>query len=506
MAEGWENLSDPIFHYAASRADAVALVDGNETLTYGALAPLVASASVYLCDLGMSPGDRIGLALTNSADHVILLLAVLRVGATPVELSVEDTPEALAATANKYGVRTIFTEAHAPPPPGIARVRVDLGWRGMIAAKAGDHRAAASADALEIISLTAGSTGLPSGVIWTQRQYMQRIALRLAILYPQPQADFRPADLLLTVSMRHGWFFVCVLMQVSAGGRLVLLPELSKAADLIRIIAASEPALVCVTANMCRAFLGAAPDQGLLFPQLYLLESAGLPLYGEEKRAILSRVAANFLESYGTAGIGTISILRAAEIPRKSDGVGQVLPTLQVEIVDDNGIVLPRGMFGKIRCRGRLMPRGCPEDAGQRRSEYISGGWYYPGDIGAFDTEGYLHLRGRVADVIRRGGREIYAAEVEAALIAHPLVADAAVIGVPISATAAHEMVAFVVPRGALTHDEIVRHCRARLPPDRLPDRIYYPNDLPRIAGSKVNRRRLLEIAAEERAQQVGAG
>ncbi|HEX3974202.1 MAG TPA: hypothetical protein VHX19_22905 [Stellaceae bacterium] len=93
--------------------------------------------------------------------------------------------------------------------------------------------------------------------------------------------------------------------------------------------------------------------------------------------------------------------------------------------------------------------------------------------------------------------------KVEAALTAHPLVADAAVIGVPISATA-HEMVAFVVPRGALGHDEIVRHCRSRLPPDRLPDRIYYPNDLPRIAGSKVNRQRLLEIAAEERVKQIG--
>jgi acyl-CoA synthetase (AMP-forming)/AMP-acid ligase II len=79
---------------------------------------------------------------------------------------------------------------------------------------------------------------------------------------------------------------------------------------------------------------------------------------------------------------------------------------------------------------------------------------------------------------------------------------------VPISAIAqeiAHEIVAFVVPRGALSHAEIERHCHARLPADRLPDRIYYPNDLARIAGSKVNRQRLLEIAAEERAKQGGA-
>lgn len=497
-----DNLSDPIFHHAAAHPNAVALTDGNDTLTYGALASLVASASIYLHDLGIGQGHRIGIALTNSADHVILLFALLRVGATPVELSIEDGPEAQAATAAKYGIRVIFTEAHAVQPPGLARVRVDLGWRRAIAGKSGDQRAASSADALEIISLTTGSIGLPTGVISTQRQYMQRIELRLALYYPQPAADFRPVDLLLTVSMRYGWFFIGALTQLSAGGRLVLLPELTKAADLIRIIVASGPALVCVTANMARAFLNAAPEQGLLFPRLYLLESAGLALFAEEKRAILSRVTANFLETYGTAGIGTVSVMIPAEMSRKADSVGRVLPTVQVEIVDDNDIVLPRGMFGQIRCRSGLMSRACPEDAGQRSAEYIRDGWYYPGDIGALDAGGYLYRRGRVAHVIRRGGRDIYASEVEAALTTHPMVIDTAVIGVPVSPTG-HEMVAFVVARAGLNHDELVQHCRTRLPPDRLPDRIYYPNDLPRLAGGEVNRQRLLEIAAEERAKRT---
>jgi long-chain acyl-CoA synthetase len=504
VTDGWQNLSDPIFHYAQARPDAIALSDGNETLSYRALASLIASASVYLRDAGIAEGDRVGLALTNSADHVILLLALLRIGATPVDLSIEDAPEALAATASKYGMGTIFTEAHALSPPGITRIRVDLGWRGRLATGPGDHRSAASAEALEIISLTAGSTGVPCGAIWTQRQCMQHIALRLAILYPRPAADFRPADLLLTVSMRDSWSFFGALMQLSAGGRLVLLPEMSKVADLIRTIAASGPALACVTANMCRGFLAAAPAQGVLFPQLYLLEAAGMPLFGDEKRAILARVAANFIESYGTAAIGTISTLRAAEMARKSASVGWPLPTIQMEIVDDNGVVLARGMPGKLRCRSALMARACPEDAGSHSSEYTRDGWYYPGDIGAFDADGYLHLRGRVADVVRRGARDIYSAEIEAALLAHPRVADAAVIGVPVSA-AGRELVAFVVARGAHSHAEIERHCRARLPAGGLPDRIYYPNDLPRIAGSKVDRRRLLEIAAEERAKLAGA-
>ncbi len=86
MAVPSDNLSDPVFHYAAERPDARALIDGPSVLTYRQLADLVGRASVYLTARGIGVGDRVGVSLTNSIDHVILVLALLRVGATLAEL------------------------------------------------------------------------------------------------------------------------------------------------------------------------------------------------------------------------------------------------------------------------------------------------------------------------------------------------------------------------------------------------------------------------------------
>ncbi len=138
MDPRWQNLSDPIFHCAQTRGDAPALIEGPERLSYRALAALIAKTTVYLHELGIGQGQRIGVALTNSIDHVILQFALFRIGATLVELPVEDSPEALAATARQYGIRTIFTEAHAP------RHRISTASASILPGAAGWRRRAAT--------------------------------------------------------------------------------------------------------------------------------------------------------------------------------------------------------------------------------------------------------------------------------------------------------------------------------------------------------------------------
>ncbi len=84
----------------------------------------------------------------------------------------------------------------------------------------------------------------------------------------------------------------------------------------------------------------------------------------------------------------------------------------------------PPKSLGTIRCRSPLLSRPCPENGGGPRAEYFRGEWYYPGDIGMLDADGYLYLRGRVADIIRRAGHEVFAPDVEAAIVRHLLVAE----------------------------------------------------------------------------------
>jgi acyl-coenzyme A synthetase/AMP-(fatty) acid ligase len=192
-------------------------------------------------------------------------------------------------------------------------------------------------------------------------------------------------------------------------------------------------------------------------------------------------------------------------VARKADSVGRLLPLVEVEIVDDDDRPVAPGSFGQIRCRGALMARPCAESAGDKRTEYFRNGWYYPGDVGALDAEGYLRLRGRTAEIIQRGPATVFLPEIEAALATHPNVAEVAVIDAP-SPRQGVEIVAFIVAHGGLQHDELARHCRDRLAPAQRPDRVYYVDTLPRIAGGKLDRPRLQSLAQSEAVRQGGAG
>jgi len=503
MAQEWENLSDPIFHYAQARPQAVAISDGNEALDYRALASLVARAGVYLRDHGIGEGDRIGIALTNSADHVILLFALLRIGATPVELSSDDNIDTVAAIAAKYGIRTIFAEAHAAPIAGVRQIPVGLYWRREIEGKTGDHRSAAGGDRHRVIALTTGSTGVPAGWMLTQTHVMQRAATFAMRLPPRAREIDTPSHMLVTMSLRYIWMIANIAFQVGAGDVVVLLPDFTQGPDLLRALAAWDDAIISVTPSICRYLLRAAPETGLLLPRVLSFEVGGLPLHGDEKRAVIERITPNLFEAYGTTAAGAITRLVPADILRKPNSVGAPLTGTVVEIVDARGESLPADTIGEIRCKPPSSLGLCAEDErhGAERVERIEGGWCYTGDMGCLDPDGYLYIKGRTVDFIRREGTEFFASEIEAVIASYPAVAETAVVALP-SPARGEEIIAFVVKHGALDHDELGRYCRARLAPERLPDRVFYIDSLPRIAGQKPDRLRLQALAAAEIARK----
>jgi acyl-coenzyme A synthetase/AMP-(fatty) acid ligase len=266
----------------------------------------------------------------------------------------------------------------------------------------------------------------------------------------------------------------------------------------LRAAIAWGDAILAVTPNACRHFLSVAPEQGLLLPQMRRLEFGGQPLYGDEKRAVLTRITPNFHDNYGSTAGGFVTGLSGQDMITHPDSVGRAPPGIELSIVDSAGRALPPGVDGEIRLRPLYAVARCGETgAGNTSGERIVDGWCYTGDIGHLDADGFLYLKGRGTDLIRRGGIELFAPEIEAVLLAYPAVADAAVVGLPVIGQE-DQVVAFIVKRGELIHDDLARHCREQLKPGRWPDRVFYLDALPRIPGGKVNRIRLLEIAAEQ--------
>jgi acyl-coenzyme A synthetase/AMP-(fatty) acid ligase len=126
-------------------------------------------------------------------------------------------------------------------------------------------------------------------------------------------------------------------------------------------------------------------------------------------------------------------------------------------------------------------------DAAAGGTEGFQEGWYYPGDIAVLDAKGYLTLKARAPEVIRRRGVEIYPAEIEAVLAQHPSVAEAVVVGVTPPGQEV-QVIAVMVPRGKAQLEAVAQHCRERLPPEKFPNQLYWAEQLPRTGPGKVDR------------------
>ena len=222
---------------------------------------------------------------------------------------------------------------------------------------------------------------------------------------------------------------------------------------------------------------------------------------------VAERISPELYDVYGSAGCGILSALGPKEMVSRGNTVGRVIPFAEVEIVDRQGNSLPPGSTGHIRCRGPAISSGFySESDNAAGTEGFRDGWFYPGDLGAFDEGGYLVLKGRSSDLIVRRGIEIQPTEVEAVLSEHPSVAEAAVCGRP-SPAIGEEVVALVVARGESQHEELSQYLIGRLPQEKLPDRIIYAKSLPKTNTGKVNRQEVKAMAARHGARTtIGMG
>lgn len=495
MPAVWTNITDPIFAHAARKPRAVAVVEGATELTFAEFALLIAKCTVYLKQLGIKSGHRVGVRMTNSADHLILSLALLRMGAVKFELSPASAPGELEAITRKFNLGTLFLEPPMKLYRGARSVAMDLSWRASIDALEGDVRHDDASGEPYYINLTSGSTGLNKGIIVHHRQMIERFQQYDAALSATGIiSSANPPTFLMIGHLAFAGFHAFMLYQLMSGAKTVVMPEFARFYDIIRYVNQHDDAVAMIVPALCDVFLSCAQKGVMLFPKVRALVAGGVPLAGDIKRAMLAKVTPNFYEVYGASGTGWISLLRPDDMGRRSEGVGTPLPGMEVEILNAAGEVLPKNRIGHVRCRSSSTSENylVAEDRSSG-AEGFRDGWYYPGDLGQLDSNGFLSLKGRISDVITRNGIEVYPAEIEAVLTAHSSVAEAAVVGIP--GRRGERVVALVVCKGAQQHDALVEHCMAKLTPEKRPSSIAYVSALPRTPAGKVNRPKVKEVA-----------
>jgi fatty-acyl-CoA synthase len=343
------------------------------------------------------------------------------------------------------------------------------------------------ADAPAQIQYTSGTTGFPKGAVLRHRGVVNNARLmgaRLGMTADDRCLNFMP--------MFHTGGCVCgTLIPIAFGAAHVILPGFD-AGTVLRVIEAERiTELGCVTTMF--TMLLEHPDCATTdVSSLRAGWTGGAPVPAELVRRVEREFGMQLTIVFGQTESGpTITQTRLDDTPTdKAETVGTVLPRTEVKIVDPvSGETVPVGATGELCCRGYLVMAGYFELPEQTAQAIDADGWLHTGDLCSMDERGYVTVTGRLKDMIIRGGENIYPKEIETALVGHPRVLDAAVVGVP-DPVFGEQPAAFVrvAPGEQLTGDELKAYLRERLAPHKTPRVWRFVTELPLTPSGKVRK------------------
>ena len=493
-------LADAARHSGAREA----LVCGDERLSYSDYQSCVAGFAAELIDLGAT-GRHVAILMENSIDQCVAIFATHAARAAAVTLNPLYTEHELRPIlADAKPLVLVYAEKFAA---GIEPLAQSLGIPNLIRIGAAKRltqwqgrdlqlpQPLPSPSDLASLQYTGGTTGHSKGVRLSHRAICTNIAQREVLLPTRKDTEI----LLCVMPLFHIYAMaMCLHNMVGCRGTMVILPrfDADKVFDLLadaRItIFAGSPTLFTGLMNHPRF---ASTD----FSNLHLSYSGSAALPEELFRRWERASGAPVVEGYGQTESGPVISFNPLDGVRKPGSVGRVLPDTEVEIVDlETGeVVLPCGERGEIRLRGPQLMDGyhnLPEET----AATLRDGWLYTGDIGEFDTDGYLFIRDRKKEMLKVSGFNVFPREVEEVLFAHPDVLEAAVVGMP-DAYRGETVCAYVVPRRdtLLDAENLKDFCRKRLAGYKVPSRIEIVEQLPKTRVGKIDKLQLRGITRQ---------
>lgn len=471
------NLADMLAVHARMRGQQIAIEQGEVALTYAQLEDAVGRRAAHLTALGLGPGDVVGVALRDTVEHVVVLYAVARLGAIVLPLDCRWLDAEKQRVAAHFGARCVLVEPGAAFPDTRC-VAVDAHW---LTALAGVTPMSPGVDGERglVMSLSSGTTGRPKGPLLSHAGMLHRFVTHWAELGFGTQTVYVNAT-----PLYFGGGRAFSLSTLYVGGRLVLFAPPYEPTALAQELARRGATATFLVPTLLRRLLACedAPLAGLR--GLRTLISSGSALTPPERASIRERLCPGFLEYYSSTEGGGVSVLHPQDQAAHPASVGRPVFGVEVQIVDDDHQPLPAGEVGRIRYRGPGMAPGFFNDAAASEDAFRDG-WFYPGDLGTLDNAGFLHLKGRLKDMIIRGGVNIYPQEIEALLLGQDGVADAAVVGWP-SREFNEEVAAFVTLSRPVDEATLLAVCQRELARYKVPRQIFVVSELPRNSGGKV--------------------
>jgi acyl-coenzyme A synthetase/AMP-(fatty) acid ligase len=462
----------------AAYPDRPAIIDSSGVLTFGGLYAQVTRLAAALRAEGLRPGDRVAVSIADERRHLLASLALLRLGCPQATLATHDPPQVRAGLIDKCGLVAVVGDGTAMDP--VAAIQPD--FEATAHGSAVEFLDMPEDEATAVLFTGSGTTGTFKVIPISHGAFLAQAVTRQVAA--TSGIEYIPASVEFLYPKKHRLRSAVTgytsLLQTAEQSEM---PELCRrhAVDFLRLAPAQAQSLIDAAASGARLPDGIAVYVG------------GSRISGGLRAAFQERQVPSLYVEYGATECGNIAVAGPGMHARYPDGVGQPLPGVAIEIVDDDGRVLPAGAEGLIRIRTPGMAQAYLDDE-ELTARVFRDGWFQGGDRGALTDDGVLVFGGRADDMMILSSINIFPSEIEKVAESFPGVLECAAF--PLRSTV-HGDIPMLAVVGETNADltGLMAYCRERLGV-RAPRKVIGLAEMPRSPQGKIVRRELSDRAA----------
>lgn len=503
------NLPQKLAEQSQLNPDKEAIVYHSQRMSYKQLNIMIDKLAGGLCQTGILPGDRVLLVMENCPEFIISYYAIIKMRGIVVPVNPHYTPNEYslimldarpAAVITNGQLVPVFKKlsAEIPVRRGIIATGYNNGEKEVFNFEKvlnsgpdafNPDRNAGRHDVVELL-YTSGTSGTPKGAMLTHHNLY-----RNAITFAQCCGIQSSERSLLIAPAHHAAAQTCVMNTTLLVGATLVVHDGWKG---------PKPLLESIQNEKITFYFGPPTMYALLvkYPEIerYNLKSWRLAFTGAAAtppdlfKNFEEKFGFKLIEGYGLTETSPVVTVMPIEGPYKTGSIGMPIPGVEVKTVDYEDLEVPVNQIGEIVVRGHNVMMGYynrPEET----NWIMRNGWFHTGDLGYKDSDGYFYIVDRKKDLIIRGGLNIHPREIEEILYTHPMIFDAAVMGVP-DPIMGEEVMAFVLLRegSQITPEEIQEFCSDKLARYKIPKYIRFVENLPKTTSGKLMRGELRKM------------
>lgn len=488
------SLANVVRRFAGETPHHPALSGDGRTFSFAELHDYTSRIAQLLSHEGVSAGDHVGIMARNSVDHFASLIAISKLGAVAVGINFRLSSKELALLVEESAPLLLLldTECATIAPKGIPSLTFNDALTSAVASHDPIDPLNSHIDDIALILYSSGTTGLPKGTVLTNSN-LSRTPLMGRDFYHMTASSVN----LLTSPLFHIGGVGYGLTGYGNGGHTVIAPNMDPEM-LLDLIASFQVTHTFCVPTVIRAVTDALNTHQVDVSSLELVAYGAAPIDDATLLRSMEALRCQFLGVYGmTEAAGSVTALKPEDHdpggPRSAllRSVGRSLPWHRVLVFDpETGETCASGQVGEIWVQSDQIMKGYWKQPELSAEALTEDGWLRTGDAGWLDEHGFLFIHDRLKDMIISGGENIYPAEVERVLNAHPAVSQAIVIGIP------HERWgetarALVILNQEITEDELIAFSREQLAHYKCPSSVIFVSSFPTNAAGKILKREL---------------